>query len=107
MNDDQTEFTFTIRKGLKWSDGEEVTMEDYRFGVEDFVLNQELTPVVAAYMRDGGTSAGDPFTFEIIDDTTFKLIFKQPTAASRCIFPSPDGRAIPTCSSPPITEAVP
>ena len=78
VNDDQTEFTFTIRKGLKWSDGEEVTMEDYRFGVEDFVLNQELTPVVAAYMRDGGTSAGDPFTFEIIDDTTFKLIFKQP-----------------------------
>ena len=78
VNDDQTEFTFTIRKGLKWSDGEEVTMEDYRFGVEDFVLNQELTPVVAAYMRDGGTSAGDTFTFEIIDDTTFKLIFKQP-----------------------------
>ena len=30
-------------------------------------------------MRDwAGTSAGDPFTFEIIDDTTFKLIFKQP-----------------------------
>ena len=35
VNDDYTEFTFTLRKGLKWSDGVEVTMEDYRFAFED------------------------------------------------------------------------
>jgi ABC-type transport system substrate-binding protein len=31
VNDDATTFTFTIRKGLKWSDGEPVTTEDIRF----------------------------------------------------------------------------
>ena len=76
-NEDQTEFTFKIRKGLKWSDGVEVTMEDWEFGINDFVFNEEITPVVSAYMRDGGSSTGDPFTFEVVDDTTFKLKFKE------------------------------
>ena len=76
-NDDNTVFTFKIRKGLKWSDGEEVTMDDYKFTIENFVFNEELTPIVAAWMRDAGTAEGDPFTFEIVDDTTFTLTFKQ------------------------------
>ena len=76
VNDDMTEFTFTLRKGLKWSDGTEVTMDDVKFGIENFVFNEELTPTIAAYMRDGGLTTGDPFTFEVIDDTTFKLTFK-------------------------------
>ena len=77
VNEDNTVFTFKLRKGLKWSDGAEVTMEDYRFAVEDFIFNSELTPVVAAWMRDAGTAAGDPFTFEIIDDETFSISFKE------------------------------
>ncbi len=76
-NDDQTVFTFKLRKGLKWSDGEEVTMEDIKFGVENFVFNEELTPVVAAWMRDGGTSEGEPMKFEVIDDQTFTLSFNS------------------------------
>ena len=76
-NDDNTVFTFKIRKGLKWSDGEEVTMEDIKFGVENFVFNEELTPVVAAWMRDGGTAAGEPMKFEVIDDQTFTLSFNS------------------------------
>ena len=76
-NEDNTSFVFTIRKGLKWSDGTEVTMEDYRFGIENFVFNEELTPLVAAYMRDGGTAKGDPFTFEVIDDYNFRITFKE------------------------------
>ena len=39
VNEDNTVFTFKLRKGLKWSDGTEVTMEDYRFAVEDFIFN--------------------------------------------------------------------
>ena len=77
VNDDYTEFTFTLRKGLKWSDGTEVTMDDVKFGIENFVFNEELTPTIAAYMRDGGLTTGDPFTFEVIDDNTFKLTFKM------------------------------
>ncbi len=78
VNDEQTEFTFKLREGLKWSDGVPVTMEDVRFTIEKVIFNEEITPVVANYMRDGGVATGDPFTFEEIDDWTFKLSFKKP-----------------------------
>ena len=78
VNEEQTEFTFKLREGLRWSDGVPVTMEDIRFTINDFVFNETLNPVVAAWMRDGGVSTGDPFTFEEIDEWTFKLSFKQP-----------------------------
>ncbi|MGI6238924.1 MAG: ABC transporter substrate-binding protein [Christensenellales bacterium] len=77
-NEDQTAFTFTLRSGLKWSDGTEVTMDDVRFTIENCIFNEELTPTIAAYMRDGGSTEGDPFIFEVIDDTTFSLSFKTP-----------------------------
>ena len=76
VSDDQTTFTFTLRKGLKWSDGTLVTMEDIKFGVEGHIFNEEINPVVSAWMRDGGTSEGDPFTFTVIDDNTFSIAFK-------------------------------
>ncbi|MDR2656875.1 MAG: ABC transporter substrate-binding protein, partial [Oscillospiraceae bacterium] len=34
-NEDQTEFSFKLREGLKWSDGVPVTMEDFRFTIND------------------------------------------------------------------------
>ena len=76
-NEDNTVFTFKIRKGLKWSDGVEVTMEDFEFAINDYVFNTELTPVVAAYMRDGGSADGQPFTFTVVDDTTFTIAFNE------------------------------
>jgi peptide/nickel transport system substrate-binding protein len=76
-NDDFTEFTFKLRNGLKWSDGTDVTMEDVEFCVNNFILNAELNPVVAAYMRDAGSASGDPFTFTKIDDETFSISFKK------------------------------
>ncbi len=76
-NEDNSVFTFTLRKGLKWSDGTEVTMADVEFAINSFVFNAELTPVVAAWMRDGGRSDGQPFTFTVVDDTTFTLAFNE------------------------------
>jgi peptide/nickel transport system substrate-binding protein len=78
VNDEQTEFTFHMRKGLKWSDGEPVTVEDVRFTVEDFLMNEELTPVFPVWLRDGGEASGEPFKFEAVDDFTFKLKFNKP-----------------------------
>lgn len=75
VNDDNTEFTFTLREGLKWSDGTPVTIEDYRFAIEDFIFNEELNPKVSAMFRSGGATAGAPMTYEFIDDSSFKLSF--------------------------------
>jgi peptide/nickel transport system substrate-binding protein len=78
VNEDNTVYTFTLRKGLKWSDGTPVTMADVEFGVNNYIFNEELTPVISSYMRDGGVAAGDPFTFTVVDDWTFEIAFKTP-----------------------------
>ena len=41
VNDDSTEFTFTLLEGLKWSDGEPVTTEDVKFWYNDIYNNKE------------------------------------------------------------------
>jgi len=47
VNDDATQFTFRLRKGMKWSDGAPFTANDIRFWYEDLLLNPEFTPTPA------------------------------------------------------------
>lgn len=75
VNDDYSEFTFTLRKGLKWSDGEPVTMDDVTFGINDVMMNEEITSTVPNMYRTGGAASGNPMTLEVVDDWTFKLKF--------------------------------
>ena len=78
VSDDQTEFTFILRKGMKWSDGMPVTTEDVRFTWEDFLLNEQLTPVLPAWMKAGSSGTGKPMELDIIDEFSFKLTFESP-----------------------------
>lgn len=77
VENDNKDFTFTLRKGLKWSDGVPVTTEDIRFTYEDVMLNEKLTPVFPAKWRAAGKSDGEPMKLEIIDDFTFKISFTE------------------------------
>ena len=75
---DQQQFTFTLREGLKWSDGVPLTTEDVRFTVEDFIFNQELTPIVPLWLKSATDASGTPFQFEAVDEYTFKISFDKP-----------------------------
>jgi len=78
VNEDNTVYTFHLRKGLKWSDGTPVTMEDFMFTYEHFILNEELTPIVSANMRSGASAAGTVMKYEPVDDWTLNVIFDEP-----------------------------
>jgi peptide/nickel transport system substrate-binding protein len=78
VENDNKDFTFTLRKGLKWSDGVPVTTEDVKFAYEDVMLNEKLFPTFPQKFRSGGKSDGEPMKLEIIDDFTFKIMFAEP-----------------------------
>jgi len=78
VSPDQKTFTFTMRKGLKWSDGQPVTVQDVKFAFDDVLFNKELTPVFPAWLRSGGKVDGQPLKFDVINDYTFQISFSEP-----------------------------
>ncbi|MDO5422118.1 MAG: ABC transporter substrate-binding protein [Eubacteriales bacterium] len=78
--------TFSIRKGLLWSDGEPVTTEDVRYAVEDVLLLPELRK----YLTNSENAkimlpewewihwGNEPVRLQIVDERRFTLIFSAP-----------------------------
>jgi len=69
-------YTFTLRKGARWSDGYPVTMENHRFAIEDLTLNKELMPGLPADLLSPIT--GKDFKFKVIDEWNFQISFDDP-----------------------------
>lgn len=78
VENDNKVFTFMLRKGLKWSDGEPVTTADVKFVYEDIYKNEKITPIFPAKFRDNGSPEGEPMKLDIVDDFTFRLTFTKP-----------------------------
>ncbi|NLF01773.1 MAG: hypothetical protein GX601_12430, partial [Anaerolineales bacterium] len=76
VSEDNTEFTFKLREGLKWSDGVPVTMDDVRFVIEDLYFNEEYGTVPGWLLSSD--EANTPAEFEVVDDWTFRLKFQTP-----------------------------
>lgn len=77
-SDDFTVFRFTIRKGLRWSDGEPVTTEDVRFHFEDIYGDPEVGRAWPAQLFTQGNSTMGPAKLKIIDEYNFELTFSAP-----------------------------
>ncbi|HOP56101.1 MAG TPA: ABC transporter substrate-binding protein [bacterium] len=74
VSKDGKTFTFYLREGMKWSDGEAFTADDIMFWYNDILLNKELTPVISKQL----TSDGKPVKVEKINDYTVRFTFTQP-----------------------------
>ena len=68
---DGKSYTFKLRKGIKWSDGEPFTAADIEFWFKDQVSNTELTPSFPSNLKAGG----EPCKFEKVDDYTIRFVF--------------------------------
>ncbi|MBP1908967.1 ABC transporter substrate-binding protein [Methanolobus bombayensis] len=68
---DGMEYTFHLREGVSWSDGEPLTASDVKF---TFDYEQENIPV------SGGIEDGVVDSVQVLDDTTVKFILTQPVS---------------------------
>ncbi len=76
---DQKTWTFKLRKGLLWSDGQTLTADDVVFTFNDVVYNPNIVNVTADGVREDGTnfqvSKLDDYTVQIVTPEVFVPIF--------------------------------
>ncbi|RED53913.1 ABC transporter substrate-binding protein [Aestuariispira insulae] len=74
VNDKATEYTFSLRRGLRWSDGEPFTADDIMFWYEDVLQNETLSTDMNAWRIFGGKY----FAVQKVDDFTVRFVFQEP-----------------------------
>ena len=70
--------TYTIREGLKWSDGVPVTTEDIAYAFNDDFMNSDLRGSPPTWMRWQATAGEATVSLEIVDQYTFRYVFDHP-----------------------------
>lgn len=74
VNDAATEYSFTLRKGHKWSDGQPFTTADVQFWYDAYFTDAETSLGGNAWwMVDG-----EPAKLEVMDEQNFKVVFPGP-----------------------------
>jgi peptide/nickel transport system substrate-binding protein len=78
QNDNATQFTFHIRKGIKWSDGKEVTTDDVKFWFEDVQLNKDLVTAPSFLVNQKVGADFKQVELTIVDPYTVTLKYAAP-----------------------------
>jgi peptide/nickel transport system substrate-binding protein len=81
VSPDGTAFTFRLRKGMKFSDGQPLTTEDVRFYYEDYWFNTDINASPMWQIRFDGKDNSTPAKLDIVDEFTFKLTYAAPFGA--------------------------
>ena len=68
-------FTLHLRKGMKWSDGQPYTAEDFRYWFQDVASNRHLAP---SGLPVGLLPNGEKPKFEVLDETTVRYSWSRP-----------------------------
>ena len=75
---DAKEFTFHLRKGIKWSDGVEVTTDDVKFWMEDVEGNKDIRPAPSQALWQNVGTERKFATPTIVDKYTWKMKYEVP-----------------------------
>ena len=74
VSDDSRTFTFTLRKGMRWSDGHPFTTDDVMFWWDHEINDKLLSTTVPQWL----TAGGEPASIERIDALRFRVRFPKP-----------------------------
>jgi peptide/nickel transport system substrate-binding protein len=76
QNEDASAYTFTLRDGLRWSDGTPFTTADIQFWYEKIFLREDALMGAYGDFRTG--AEGTPMELEVVDELTWTVTFPAP-----------------------------
>ncbi|MGH3147699.1 MAG: peptide ABC transporter substrate-binding protein [Rubrobacter sp.] len=87
IDDDGLTYTFTLREGIKWSNGDPVTSQDFEYAwlrAMDPETAAQYSYIIAPYIRGGaefnaGEGSAEDVAIETPDDETLRVTLVNPT----------------------------
>lgn len=86
ISEDKLTYTFHLREGMVWSNGDPVTAADFAFAWKEVVKPENaaeyayfIYPIVGAKEYNEGTGSADDVKVTAVDDLTLEVVLTQPT----------------------------